>query len=80
MRRGSDLTAWFSRVVGWLVGLFKPSRRKKTKFHYKRPVSDAEYNQQKSSHNEQIDLILDKIKRSGYESLTRDEKEILFRR
>lgn len=80
LRRGSDLTDWFSRVVGWLVGLFKPSRRKKAKFHYKRPVSDAEYNQQKSSHNEQIDLILDKIKRSGYESLTRDEKEILFRR
>lgn len=80
LRRGSDLTAWFSRVVGWLVGIFKPVRRKKPKYHYKRPVSDADYNQQKSSHNEQIDLILDKIKRSGYESLTNDEKATLFRR
>lgn len=80
LRRGSDLTIWFSRVVDWLSRLFTPSKRKKSKFHYKRPVSDAEYNEQKASHNEQVDLILDKIKRSGYESLTNDEKELLFRR
>lgn len=80
LRRGSDLTIWFSRVVDWLSRLFTPSKRKRSKFHYKRPVSDAEYNEQKASHNEQVDLILDKIKRSGYESLTNDEKELLFRR
>jgi len=80
LRRGSDLTIWFSRLVDWLSRLFTPSKRKRSKFHYKRPVSDAEYNEQKASHNEQVDLILDKIKRSGYESLTNDEKELLFRR
>ena len=32
-----------------------------------------------SEHQEEIDRILDKISQSGYESLSKQEKEILFR-
>lgn len=39
---------------------------------------DWDYNAQKKADQEEIDRILDKIRKSGYDSLTRDEKQILF--
>lgn len=42
-------------------------------------MNDREYNEYKKSKDERINQILDKISRSGYESLTREEKEILFK-
>jgi hypothetical protein len=34
---------------------------------------------QKKKNQERIDEILDKISRSGYDALSKDEKELLFR-
>ena len=42
-------------------------------------MSDREYNAHKKNEQERINEILDKISRSGYESLTREEKAILFK-
>ena len=42
-------------------------------------MNDREYNEYKKNRDARIDHILDKISRSGYESLSREEKEILFR-
>ena len=39
---------------------------------------DYKYNAQKRVSNEEIDAILDKIKKSGYGSLTEAEKKKLF--
>ena len=44
-----------------------------------RPISDDEYASQKKNKQELMDSILDKISQSGYESLTKAEKEFLFR-
>jgi hypothetical protein len=44
-----------------------------------RPLTDDEYNYRRNNHQEKIDRILDKISKSGYSSLTRDEKELLFK-
>jgi hypothetical protein len=41
-------------------------------------MTDAEYNVNKARRMEEIDRILDKIKTSGYESLTAEEKKRLF--
>jgi membrane associated rhomboid family serine protease len=41
--------------------------------------SDADYNAQKKQQQERIDAILDKISRSGYDSLTKEERDFLFR-
>ncbi|MBL7903618.1 MAG: rhomboid family intramembrane serine protease [Bacteroidales bacterium] len=43
-----------------------------------RPLSDDEYNRQKVLKQQKIDSILEKISRSGYDSLSKEEKEILF--
>ena len=40
--------------------------------------SDEEYNLDSKLEQEKIDKILDKISKSGYESLTKKEKEFLF--
>jgi membrane associated rhomboid family serine protease len=44
-----------------------------------RRMTDDEYNAYRLKRQQKIDEILDKISRSGYESLTSEEKEILFR-
>lgn len=64
--------------LGSIIG--NPFRRKPLKkVHSKgRPLNDEEYNKQKVLKQEKIDRILDKISRSGYTSLSAEEKEILF--
>ena len=41
-------------------------------------MTDEEYNAIKKKKQEQVDRILDKISKSGYDSLTKQEKAILF--
>lgn len=48
-------------------------------FSFKRPLSDEEFLKKKKAEKEQLNSILDKISRSGYEGLTPQEKEFLFR-
>lgn len=82
--KGRDITAWINRALDWIGGLFsgKPwTRRKKKptmKVHYNRNPKDFDYNAQKKAQSEEIDRILDKLKKSGYDSLTTEEKKSLF--
>ena len=39
---------------------------------------DMAYNAQKKGRQDRVDAILDKIRKSGYDSLTKDEKQFLF--
>ena len=43
-----------------------------------RSESDWDYNARRKAQQEEVDRILDKIRRSGYDSLTREEKQRLF--
>ena len=43
-----------------------------------RPETDAEYNERKRWEQQRTDAILDKIRRSGYDSLSNEEKQWLF--
>lgn len=44
-----------------------------------RPLSDEDYNYRRANDQKRVDAILDKISRSGYENLTKEEKEFLFK-
>ncbi len=44
-----------------------------------RPMTDEEYNKRRAERQKLIDAILDKISKKGYESLSKEEKEILFK-
>ena len=76
-KQGSDITRWLNRLIDSLATLFKPSKR--IRVTYKKPADDIEYNKAKAEHQNQINSILDKISKGGYDSLTREEKELLFR-
>jgi len=60
---------------------YSSGRQKKGTFHNfdTRPVSDEEYNLEKNANQKRIDGILEKISKGGYESLTKSEKEFLFK-
>jgi membrane associated rhomboid family serine protease len=79
-RKGKDPGKWLNDLIDWIVTLFKPrsklnvSYRKQTKV-----VTDEEYLREKAEQQHEIDQILDKIAQGGYESLTKKEKETLFK-
>ncbi len=77
LRKGKNITKGFDRFMDKIFSLFKP--QDKFKVTYKRPVSDYEYNKDKATKQKGVDEILDKIAKSGYDSLTKKEKEILFK-
>jgi len=82
LRKGKDMGAGLVRLIDRigeiLGGLFK--HKSKMKVTYKQPPrDDFEYNRQKHAKQDEINRILDKIGKSGYESLTKQEKELLFK-
>jgi len=80
LRQGSDLTKGLNKLLDVISNLFRPSKLKvkPNKTRTKAPMSDADYNANKAQRMSEIDQILDKIKTSGYESLSADEKKQLF--
>ena len=80
LSKGTDVTAWINRTLDAFTRLFSPRPRKpKMKIHYGNGrQQDYDYNARKKKQSEEIDRILDKLKKSGYESLTADEKKSLF--
>ncbi len=76
-RRGTDITGWFGSFLA-RINIFHPSSGY-MKIVHRKNETDEEYLGRKKSREETIDAILDKISQSGYDSLTRKEKEILFK-
>lgn len=54
------------------------NKTKENNHRYQGRNDDYEYNARKKAHSEEIDRILEKIKKSGYDSLTEEEKKKLF--
>lgn len=81
--------AFFGAVYGFLLRrrisfhikpLFRRKPRMKTKAGgNSRPETDDQYRQRRASDQQKTDAILDKISKGGYESLSREEKEWLFK-
>ena len=78
LQAGYNIGSWITRVLNWLMSLF--SGRKTVRMKYEKresPVSRGASSSQVTQ--EEIDAILDKISAKGYESLSSEEKEKLFR-
>ena len=58
---------------------FKTYKNTSSTATQKVPKDDYNFNHQKVEKQKKIDAILDKISRSGYESLSKDEKDFLFK-
>ena len=89
LNKGKDMSRTFNRlitnIVSYLKSYLNPDRKIKMKVTHRKPknnvrnMDDMEYNANKHELQEKIDIILDKISKSGYDSLTKEEKETLFK-
>jgi len=81
LHQGRDITRFVNKVIDFLVDVFTGKKIWRKKLKTTRPgrkMSDGDYNAAKAQNMAEIDKILDKIKKSGYESLTAEEKKRLF--
>ncbi|MBE6282132.1 MAG: rhomboid family intramembrane serine protease [Bacteroides sp.] len=81
LRKGTDVTKWINGAIDWISGGFRiqrVSKKPKMEVHYGGRAKDYEYNARKKEQDEEVDRILDKLKKSGYQSLTTEEKKRLF--
>jgi membrane associated rhomboid family serine protease len=80
LKRGKDIGKTFSNIADSIATYFR--KRPKMKVSYKKEakhMDDQEYNRAKADYQREIDRILDKIAKSGYDNLTKKEKETLFK-
>jgi len=83
LQNGTDLSIVISRILDFFTNLFKKSPSTPFKEVHKnynkptqKPISKIVT---KDKTQQQIDEILDKISQSGYDCLTKEEKEFLFK-
>lgn len=77
--KGRDFTRWINGAIDFIGGKWESAPKKpKMKVHYGSRQSDYEYNTQKKERSDEVDRILDKLRKSGYGSLTEEEKKSLF--
>lgn len=81
LQKGTDITDWINKVFDALSGgikLKRPAKKPKMKVEKGGRTADYDFNARKKQQSEEIDRILDKLKKSGYSSLTTEEKKRLF--
>lgn len=78
LKNGNDVTKWVSTTIDYFANLGKPKPLRKV-YKSENPTTYSRSTSNKTSNQKQIDAILDKISQSGYESLTKEEKEFLFK-
>jgi membrane associated rhomboid family serine protease len=82
IKKGKDITKRINTIIA-LISNFVKSLGNKSKLKVAhsnvREMNDDEYNEARQATQEEIDAILDKISKNGYESLSAQEKDFLFR-
>ena len=81
LKKGNDIGIWFENFIDLVINLFKPRHKKPFKKVHRTKQAVAKQTKKKTSneHQAKIDDILDKIGKSGYDSLTKSEKDFLFK-
>ena len=83
LQSGTDLSVIISKILDFFANLFKKSPStpfKKVHKNYQKPTERTTSRiVTKDKTQQQIDEILDKISQSGYDCLTKEEKEFLFK-
>jgi membrane associated rhomboid family serine protease len=84
IKKGRDIGKGINSIIDFFATLFKPRRKMKVTYkkpasNYDYPASDYDYNKTKAEHQAKINQILDKISKGGYDSLTKEEKDTLFK-
>jgi predicted metal-dependent TIM-barrel fold hydrolase len=75
---GTGLVKFLDKIASVITGIFKPKDNLKVAFKQP-PRDDYEYNRLKNIEQQEVNRILEKIGKAGYDSLSKNEKEILFK-
>lgn len=78
LKSGKDWSKSFDWLLKSIFHFFK-KKPSSLKTVYNRPKNDDQWRANKAAAQEDINRILDKISKSGYESLNKQEKETLFK-
>lgn len=82
LNRGRDFTLYINKAVDFFANIckggFKHPRKPKMNIFRGKRTDDYDYNAQKKEQSAEVDKILEKLKKSGYSSLTEEEKKKLF--
>ena len=76
LQKGNDVSINFSNILTRIINTM--STKKNLKKVHTRTKSDYEFNHEKAKKQKEVNQILEKIASSGYESLSKEEKAILF--
>ncbi|WP_313804082.1 rhomboid family intramembrane serine protease [Flavobacterium sp.] len=81
LQNRTDLSKIVSNILDYFVTLFRPKKSTPFKKVHRNDTfsKQSQPKPQKDFTQKQIDEILDKISKSGYDSLTKEEKEFLFK-
>ena len=79
LKSSTNIINMAQRFGDWFRSLFQKKPKLSVNKGDARRMTDEEYNEDKKRRQEQIDKILDKISKSGYESLSKKEKDFLFK-
>ena len=90
LAKGNDIGLWWERIMDKVISFFsgtttkrkgdKRSRSKMRTVHKKKTTTTSSKRRlDKTEQQQKIDAILDKISKSGYDSLSKAEKDFLFK-
>lgn len=83
LKRNKDMTAWIAKMVDFFATYFKTiGQPRKPKMKARKTggkKADMQFNKHKLEKQVQVDHILEKVKATGYSSLSKAEKEQLFK-
>ncbi len=86
IKKNKDITAKFNNIINELVSMYnsffkKKEKKKNRNNRFEKPRSNNEHieYEAEADDNDKINKILDKISKSGYDSLSKSEKEFLFK-
>lgn len=77
-KRGVVMGSWLENFFNRIGSLFSGNSKSYNEQH-RRPKSDEQFNAEKKKRQQRVDQILDKISKSGYDSLSKEEKDFLFK-
>lgn len=79
LQAGINWGGWITASLRWITGLFSPSPKVKVTYRKDAPTKRPQSATASGVSQKEIDAILDKISEGGYESLSKEEREKLFK-
>ncbi len=80
LEKGMDIGKWVENTIDFFTNLFRQKKQSPLRtVHKKQHITRKSTHKEITQNQQQINKILDKIGKSGYESLNKEEKEFLFK-